>query len=134
MSMTEAEIEARLVMAPSFETSAPNNLNPPFKCIFCIHYLVWFKKDQAKVQTLIDSSNEINAMTLAYIARLGLKIRPINIGTQKLKGSNFKMFEMVIASFQIDYKLKRACFFQETFLVANTSVMVNLAEALPTTK
>ena len=33
---------------------------------------------------------------------------------------------MILASFQVEDKLKRARFFQETFLVANTSIEVIL--------
>lgn len=39
-----------------------------------IDYIVRFKKDQAKVQALIDSNSKINAMIPAYMAKLELKI------------------------------------------------------------
>ena len=44
----------------------------------CICYPIWFKKNE--VQALIDSSSEINAMTLEYTLKLGLKVRPTNVG------------------------------------------------------
>lgn len=67
--------------------------------VLCIYHLVWFKKDQVKVQALIDSNNEINAMTLAYAAKLGFKICLSNVGVQMIDGSTFETFEIVLASF-----------------------------------
>lgn len=52
---------------------------PLLKYMLCIYYLIWFKKDQAKVQSLLDSYNEVNAMILAYAAKLELKVQPTNI-------------------------------------------------------
>lgn len=51
----------------------------PFECVLYIHHPVRFKKDEAKIQALLDSGNEVNAMTLAYMAELGRKVQPINI-------------------------------------------------------
>lgn len=49
------------------------------KRIPCIYYLLCFRKDQTKIQALIDFASEVNAISLAYAAKLGLKIRPTNI-------------------------------------------------------
>ena len=38
-------------------------------------------------------------MTLGYILKLGLKIRFINVGVQKINGSTFNTFEIVLVSF-----------------------------------
>ena len=38
----------------------------------CIHYLVQFKKDMAKVRALIDSRSEVNTIAPAYAKKLGL--------------------------------------------------------------
>ena len=47
----------------------------------CIHYFVQFRKDKDKdVLALLDSKSEVNAMTPAYVAHLGLKVRVTNIG------------------------------------------------------
>lgn len=67
--------------------------------VLCIHYLMRFKKDQAKVQVLINSDNKVNVMILAYTAKLGFKARSSNIKIQKINNSIFKMFEIVLASF-----------------------------------
>lgn len=65
-------------------------------------------------------------MLLAYTQKLGFQIWTTNIGTQKIDESTLKIFEMVIASFQVKNKLGRDFFFQKTFLVANTSIKVVL--------
>ena len=44
-----------------------------------IQYLVKFKKDYTKVQVLLDSNSEINAMTPAYTAKLWLHVYPTNV-------------------------------------------------------
>lgn len=45
-------------------------------------------------------------MTLVYILELGFQIYYINIQTQKIDNSTFKMFKIVLASFQVENKLK----------------------------
>lgn len=49
--------------------------------VFYIHYPICFKKD--KIKALINLSSKINAMTLIYAAKLGIKICSINVGAQK---------------------------------------------------
>lgn len=46
--------------------------------------------------------------------------------TRKVDGLTFAMLEMVIVSFYIEKKIRKACFFQETFLGANTYMKVIL--------
>ena len=60
---------------------------------------------------LIDSESEINAMTPTYVSKLGLKVRPTNVGAQKVDSSTLKTFDIVLASFQVKDKLGRAYFF-----------------------
>ena len=43
----------------------------------CIYYLIWFKIK--KVQALIDSGSDINAMILAYVSRLDLRVHRTNV-------------------------------------------------------
>lgn len=100
------------------------DLLPPLKCVSCIYYLLRFKKNQAEIPTLIDSGNEINVMTPAYVAKLGLKVRSTNMQAQKIDGSTLKTFGMVLVSFQVKEKLGRPRFFQEIFLVAKTSMTI----------
>lgn len=43
-------------------------------------------------------------MTLIYAIKLGFKICQSDIGVQKINDFTFKMFEIVLASFQIENK------------------------------
>ena len=65
-------------------------------------------------------------MNSNYAWKLGLKIRKINIGAQKIDGSALETFGMVIANFQVEDKASRPRFFQEIFLVADTKFEVIL--------
>ena len=91
-----------------------------------IHYLLRLRKVTADVKSLVDLGSEFNTMTLAYSAKLGLQVRKTNIGAQKIDGSTLDTFEIVLADFQVEDKLRRARFFQETFLLANISAEVVL--------
>ena len=71
---------------------------------------------------MIDLGSEVNVMTLAYIAKLGLKVQKTDSRVQKVYGSTLDTFGIVLADFQVEDKLGRAGFFQETFLVANTTL------------
>ena len=93
----------------------------------CICYPVQFRKDKGKdVLALLDSGSKVNAMTLAYAAHLGLKVKVTDVGAQKIDGSSLTTYDMVIAAFQIVDKLNRFRFFQETFLLADISIEVVL--------
>ena len=75
---------------------------------------------------MIDSGSKVNTMTPTYIAKLGLKVRKTDIGAQKIDGSTLETFGMVLAGFQVEDKLRKVRFFQETFLLANISAEVVL--------
>ena len=78
----------------------------------CIYYPVQFRKDKSKnVLALLDSGSDVNAMTSAYAAYLGLKVRVINVGVQKMDGSLLAIYGMVIAAFQVVDKLGYSLFF-----------------------
>ena len=95
--------------------------------VFCIYYPVQFRKDNSKdVLALLNSEKKINAMTPAYAAHLGLKVRMANVGVQKIDRSSLDTYGMVIAVFQVLDKLNCSRFFQETFLLANISMKVIL--------
>lgn len=76
-----------------------------------IYYPLCFQKYTTGVRALIDLSNKVNAMTPIYASKLGLKVYSINIEAQKIDGSTFKIFGMVLASFQVEDKLERVRFF-----------------------
>ena len=90
-----------------------------------IQYPVQFK-GHTTVKALLDSGSEVNAMTPAYAAVLGLRVRPTDVGAQKIDGSTLSTHGMVLATFQVEDKHGRTRFFQETFLVADTAMEVVL--------
>ena len=114
-----------LVLATSSSVTETNK-DVTLEWVLCIYYPLRFRKDTAGVRALFDSSSEVNAMTPAYAAKLGLKVRKTDIGTQKIDGSIFETFGMALADFQVEDKLGRARFFQETFLLADISAEVVL--------
>ena len=77
----------------------------------CIYYPLRFRKDTAGVRALIDLGSEVNAMTPAYVLKLGIKVHPTDVSAQKIDGSTFETFGMVLASFQVEDKLGKAQFF-----------------------
>ena len=92
----------------------------------CIYYPVQFWKDKATIRALIDSDSKVNTMTPAYTKQLSLQVRKTDVGAQKIDDSSLRTFGMVIAGFQVEDKLGRARFFQELFLLAETSIEVVL--------
>ena len=78
----------------------------------CICYLIQFYKDKDKdILALLDSKSKVNAMTLAYVAYLSLKVRVTNVGAQKINRSSLATYGMVIAGFQVVDKLDCSRFF-----------------------
>ena len=93
--------------------------------VTCICYPMKFRKDKGRdVLALLNSRNEVNAISLAYTAQLGLKAQKTNVGTQKIDGSSLVTYGMVIAAFQVLNTLNCFLFFQETFLLPDISMKV----------
>lgn len=65
-------------------------------------------------------------MTFIYIIQISLTYRLINVNVQKIDSSVLKIYKMVIARFFLQNKLRRAWFFEKTFLLANTSMKMVL--------
>lgn len=65
-------------------------------------------------------------MILVYILKLDFQVYYTNIKAQKIDDSIFKIFKIVLASFQIKNKLKKTHFFQKTFLLTNLNIKVVL--------
>lgn len=68
----------------------------------CIWYPTQFlgQKGQVyEVKALLNSKSEVNAMISTYTAKLSLKSRPTNVGTQKINGSTLKTYIIILASF-----------------------------------
>ncbi len=88
----------------------------------CIRYPVQFQVQQ--VEALIDSGSEVNAMTPAFAAKLGLSTKPTGVGAQKIDGSPLATYGMAVAAFSLQDSLGKVRFFEETFLLADTSMKV----------
>ncbi len=91
-----------------------------------IWYLVQFQEDQPEVKALIDSGIEVKAMTPAFAAKLGLRPRPTNVKSQKIDGSPLEIHGMASPRFSIHDSLGMVPFYEETFLLADTSIAVVL--------
>ena len=65
-------------------------------------------------------------MTLAYTKQLGLRTRKTDVGAQKINRLLLATYGIVIAAFQVTDKLSKARFFQQTFLLADTTIKVIL--------
>ena len=91
-----------------------------------IHYPVQFRKYKEVIRALIGSGSKVNAIALAYASKLGLWIQVTDVKAQKIDGSLLQTFQIIITGFQVEDKLGRARFFQESFLLAKTSMKVVL--------
>lgn len=78
------------------------------------------QKGQTIVQALLDSGNEVKAMSLAYATILGLPICSTDAGAQMINGLTLSTNGIVLANLQMEDKKGGMYFFQETFLVADT--------------
>ena len=96
------------------------------KSVPYIYYSVQFQEGQKQVKALLDSGSKVNAMSLAYVERLGLKTRKTNVRARKIDSSVLETFGMVIVDFRIEDKGGRPRFFQKTFFVANIKFEVIL--------
>ena len=93
----------------------------------CICYLMQFQKEKDKdILALLNFESKVNAMSLAYMAQLGFKVRKTNVGTQIINGSLLETYGIVIAAFQGLNKFGCSWFFQKTFLLADISIKVVL--------
>ena len=92
-----------------------------------IHYPVRFKDtNKAQVPALINLGSEVNAIHPTFAKQLGLPIRPINVGAQKINGTTLDTYGMLVAAFSVEHKANWVRFFEETFLVTNVSPKVVL--------
>ena len=88
-------------------TSVPiTDSSEEFVRVPCIYYLVWFlegqrhkNQGQKQIRALLDSGSKVNTMNPALTRKLCLQIRKTNVGAQKIDGSTFETFGMVIVDF-----------------------------------
>lgn len=98
------------------------NISRLLDWVLYIYYPLCFWKNTREVAALIDTSSKVNKMPLVYPSKISFQVHQIDIGAQKLNSSIFKTFEMILASFQVEDKLGKACFFQKTFLLTDISI------------
>ena len=87
--------------------------------------MVQFQEGQL-IRALIDSGSEVNAITPAYATKLGLTPQTTSVGAQKIDGLSLQTYGMVSVRFSLQNSRERVRFFEETFLLANTSIEVIL--------
>ena len=128
--MPEALKAKKLVLVlatPSLMTKTSKKKYVYLTRVLCIYYPFCFLKNNVGVRALIDLESEVNAIILAYALKLALKVYSTNVEAQKIDGSTFEIFEIVLASLLVEDKLGKARLFQETFLLANTSAKIVLS-------
>lgn len=87
-----------------------------------IHNLIWFKKSLRKA--LINFGSKVNAIFLRKTLKFGLKVYHTIVRAQKIDNSIIKILEIVLASFQVENMLGKACFFWKTFFEADFNIKV----------
>ena len=94
----------------------------------CIQYSIAFPSSVTQnglaldpLLALLDSGNEVNAMYPAFAERLGFVVLTTNVGVQKIDGTTFETYGMVVAAFSVTDQANKVRFFEEIFLVANVS-------------
>ena len=73
------------------------------------------------ILAFLDLSSEINVIHPTFAEKLGLVIRSINVDAQKINGTIFEIYEIVIVAFSVIDQADKVKFFEKTFLVANIS-------------
>ena len=92
--------------------------------VLCIQYPITFRKKFVPLLTLFDTSSEVKVNHLTFAQELGLFIRLIDVGVQKIDNTTLDTYEMVIITFSITDKANRVKFFEKIFLVANISLEI----------
>lgn len=92
--------------------------------VLTIRYLIQFQGN--KINALIDSGREVNAMTSVCVAQIGFAIRLTKVNAQKIDGFPLKTYEIAFAKFLVKDEKERDRFFEVTFLLINTSMKVIL--------
>lgn len=92
----------------------------------CIRYPIQFQEGWLKVIALIESASEVNAMTPNNAIKLGFTTQKTSVRSQRINSLPLELYVMVSASFLRQNSLGKIWFFEETFLLANTSMEVIL--------
>ena len=92
---------------------------PNLARVLCIRYPITLRKKSMSVLALLDSGSEVNAIYPTFTRKLGLFIRPTDIGVQKIDGTMLDTYRMVVTAFSVTDQANRVIFFEKTFLMAN---------------
>lgn len=89
------------------------------------------RKDTINTKALVDSSSKVDAMHPAFAKKLGLAIQETDVSAQKIDGTTLETYKMVIVAFSMTDKAEKVCFFEETFLLANVSMISDVVLEMP---
>ena len=84
------------------EEAVGENLGSNLVQVLCIRYPINFGKKS--VLALFNSGSEVNAVHPAFAKELGLSIRAIDVGAQKIDGTTLETYGMVVAAFLMEDK------------------------------
>lgn len=98
-----------------------NNL---LQYIPCICYPIQFA--DGHFEALINSENEVNAMTYALATFFGLTIIRTNVGARKIDDSSLKTYRVVLARFFLQDSLGKIQLFEKTFMQTKISMKLVL--------
>ena len=96
---TQAKKLASISTTSASVTEVIKKDDKQLECMPYIQYPVKFKKDCIEIQALLDSGSEVNTMTPAYAAKLGLRICLNDVGAKKIDGSTLSIYCMMLANF-----------------------------------
>lgn len=97
MSQFIKQLIAVLANFTSVTETSRVNTSQLLERVLCIYHLLHFQKNLRGIYALIDLSSEVNIITQAYVAKLGLKIQKIEIRAQKIDDFTFNTFKIVLA-------------------------------------
>ena len=75
---------------------------------------------------LLDLNKKVNAVHLIFAKELGLSIKLMDNGIQKIDSTMLDTYGIVLVAFLMTDKANRVRFFKKTFLVANVSLKIVL--------
>ena len=76
------------------------------------------------MSALLNSGSEVNVIYLSFAEKLGFVMQPTNVGAQKINGTTFETYKMMVTAFSVTDHADKIRFFEKTFLVANVSQSV----------
>lgn len=80
-------------------TAASKKADMTLEQIPYLNSTLYFQKNTADVEALINSSSKVTAIISTYAEKLDFKIFSTNVKASKINGSIFYVFRIVLASF-----------------------------------